>query len=223
MERYARRYLREVSRMQPIGRLVDVGPSLSPFPNIACEAGYQVTAIDYIRPKSLSENVDFIEGNLNDIGILGKIQQHTFDIVCSFAVIEHCMYPELACRILSQLCRTGGYVILTTPEIGTFATSNALGRSGWFHPPSHLFLLSKDALVTMFQNQGCKLVGSSRFELNMLRFFARYGIGTLEGCCGLIAKFLIPRWWEFQRTTMCQRYKGIALYIFQKHSDGNDE
>ncbi len=215
LQRYAGRYLREVVRFHSGGRLVDVGPSRSPFPNLASRAGFRVTAIDYIRPEGLQPDVVFIPGNLNSDNVLEKISQ-PFDVVCNFAVIEHCMYPDLACEILSKLCTPGGHIILTTPEIGTFATSNALGRSGWFCPPKHLNLLSKKTLTALFERHGARLVADSRLELNAWRWLARYGCGAIEGCAGMILRKANPRWWRRQRNRRVQTYKGIALYVFEK-------
>jgi 2-polyprenyl-3-methyl-5-hydroxy-6-metoxy-1,4-benzoquinol methylase len=219
LECYAKRYLREVLRLGRGRRLVDVGPSLSPFPNLARQAGFQVTAIDYIRPAGLREDIDFITGNLNNEKVLEELTE-PFDIVCNFAVIEHCMYPDLACKILGSLCRPGGHIFLMTPEIGTFATTNALGRSGWFCPPMHLNLVSKEALVGLFDRHGVRLVSNLRLELNPLRWLARYGYGALEGCVGIMVKNASRCVWEKQRSCRVHRYKGMAMYLFEKTLDG---
>ncbi len=218
LDRYAKRYLREVLRLGRGGRLVDVGPSLSPFPNLACHAGFQVTAIDYIRPAGLREDIRFITGNLNSEKVLEDLAE-PFDIVCNFAVIEHCMYPELACKILSSLCRPGGHIFLMTPEIGTFATSNALGRSGWFCPPMHLNLVSKQALIGLFDRHGVRLVSNLRLELNAWRWLARYGGGALEGCLGMMIKKVSRQVWEKQRNRRVHWFKGMAMYLFEKRND----
>ena len=201
--RYAKKYLSEVERLVKRGRLIDIGPSLSPFPNLAYQAGCQVTIIDYVRAKTLHPWIDCIIGNLNNDKVLEEVEQ-AFDIVCCFAIIEHCLYPDLACKIISKLCKPGGLIFIMTPEIGTFSTTWALSRSGWFHPPMHLFLLSKKALVG----------GDRRAKGTHLR----RGIRLFEGGLGLFVRSVNRRLWENLRVAKVQKYKGIALYVFEKRN-----
>ena len=214
--RYAIRYLRLVQRFAASGELIDVGSSISPFPNLAAHAGYSVTVMDYVKPRELDSTARFVAGNINDEGSLRALGR-LYDVVTAWAVLEHTPDPQLACRILSGICRPGGFVFLSTPETGTCLTRHSMGRSAWFYPPEHLHLISPPAVKTVFAEHGCDLLEWGRLELNALRYLARYGIGLAESIVGLLAKTLLPARWEALRTSRVQTFKGIAYYVLRKH------
>ena len=214
--RYATKYLRLVQRYVGKGELIDVGSSRSPFPNIAVNAGFSVTVMDYVQPKELNSMVRFITGNLNnDNSFCTHVQM--YDVVTAWAVIEHALNPQLACRILSGICNPGGFVFLSTPEIGTYFTQSAVGRSGWFFPPEHLHLISPLSMKAILAENDCDLLEYGRIEINFFRYLARYGIGLIESIVGLLVKKLLPTEWKALREKRIQKFKGIMYYVFQKH------
>lgn len=212
--RYAKRYLQIVQRHVQAGRLIDVGSSKSPFPNLAAEAGFDVTVMDYTRPDGLDSRIQFSEGNLNTEQILCD-HKEAYDVVTSWAVLEHVRQPDMAARILAGMCRPGGMIFLSTPEIGTFITQNALGRSGWFKPPMHLHLISPAGIKLLFEPLQCRLLYWGRLELNWLRFTARYGLGLAEAIAGRPIKLCGRLTWQKYRDTRKQRFRGIAYYILK--------
>lgn len=187
LTRYANCYLCLLKRHACTGKLIDIGSSRSPFPVIAANAGFSVTVMDYIRPRGLDSRVTFIQGNLNDPHLLLD-HGETYDAVTAWAVLEHVSNPRLACSLMSSICKPGGIIILSTPEIGTFLTRDSIGRSGWFHPPMHLHLVSPLAIQIVFTQNDCDLIEWGRLELNSWRYVARYGIGVVETIIGILLK-----------------------------------
>ena len=211
--RYARKYLELVHEVKSDGTLIDVGCANNPFPNLAAAAGYKVTASDFTKPRELHADVKFLAGQLNDSGLLSAGQ--TFDIVTSWAVVEHVADPRLAFEILSGLVKPDGWILLTTPEAGTGLTVHAAGRSPWFYPPEHLHLLSPKAIGILANEQGLELVKWNHFEITRLRWIARYGIGLMESVAGILLKTVAPRKWQTLRNGKKQRFNGIAFYLLR--------
>lgn len=215
--RYANRYLDLLKDHIATGKLIDIGSSASPFPNIATNAGYQVTVMDYVKPMVLNSEIIFLEGNLNET-IFFENYQDKYDVVSAWAVLEHVSDPDLACSILSGLCKENGIIILSTPEIGTFLTNNSIGRSGWFYPPMHLHLLSPIVVRNIFAKNDCDLLEWGRLELNSWRYIARYGIGLIEAIVGVCMKLFFRNQWEIFRKKKIQVFKGITYFVLRKHS-----
>jgi SAM-dependent methyltransferase len=217
LERYARRYLQIVRRWRRGGRLIDVGSSNNPFPNHAAAAGFETTVLDFARPVGLDDKVRFIEGHLNDdkAAALGE----RFDVVTSWAVLEHVPDPPAAARRLAHLCRPGGLIVLSTPEVGTRLTRHALGHSPWFYPPEHLNLISPRAFEWMFEPLGCRLRHWGRLEWSWWRHAARNGVGVAGAIGGALVRTVRPRWWHVQRDTRVQAFQGVTYFVFEKRSD----
>jgi SAM-dependent methyltransferase len=215
LQRYAARYLRIVQQHRQEGRLIDIGSSNNPFPNIASKAGFSVTMMDFVRPPSLSADVRYIEGNMNDERAL-EAERATFDVVTSWAVMEHVPDPGRSAAILASLCKPGGLIVLSTPEVGTRLTRLAVGRSPWFYPPEHLNLISPKAFELLFGPLGCRLQRWGRLELSLPRFAIRYGVGLAGAIAGGVAKAVAPNWWTTQRDVRTQAFQGVTYFVFEK-------
>lgn len=109
-----------------------------------------------------------------------------------------------------------GIIVIYIPEIGRFPDNYSLGTTNWFCPPEHLNLLSKKALIKLMGNN-CKLKYYKRFELNILRYLIRYGIGILEGSIGYIVKLVFgERIWFHIRQKRTSKYQGMSMFVFKK-------
>ena len=109
--RYAKRYLQYIEKYVSTGRLIDVGSSTNPFPNLALKAGFTVTVLDYLRPKGLDPKVEFLKYNLIEDDIL-KTHAGSFDVVTAWAVLEHVPQPSLSIKMLSLICKPGGMIFI---------------------------------------------------------------------------------------------------------------
>ena len=215
LDRYAKTYFSLVKKYKSSGCLLDIGSSNSPFPNYAAESGFQVTVTDYSKPTDLSHDVKFIQGNLGEY-LPEKLGFNQFEIVCAWAVIEHVPDPHLAIKNMVDLVQPGGYIFLTTPEIGTVLTNYSIGKSQWFYPPEHIFLISPIAVSKLFEKYKCEQLVQSRIEINTIRYMARCCIGIVEFLMGLPVKILLPKLWHSLRARRYQQYAGISLFVFRK-------
>lgn len=213
--RYANKYLKILKHHLKNGKVIDLGSSTNPFPNLIDNAGFNVSIMDYVRPKMLNPNITFYGGNLNDERDC-PAEINAYDAVTSWAVIEHVRDPQKAVKLLTALCKPGGLIFLSTPEIGTFLTQHSIGRSPWFCPPQHLHLISPTAIKNGFALHDCILIKWGRLELNTLRWTVRYGVGLIEALVGIVLKYAMPSYWKKLRVTKTHRFQGIAYFVLRK-------
>ena len=216
LERYAQRYMRLVRRFGASnGRLIDIGSSNNPFPDLAAQGGYETTAMDFVKPARLSPGVKFVQGSINETSAL-KLGPNHFDVVTCWAVLEHLPNPHLSASVLAGLCRPGGTILLSTPEVGTALTRHSLGRSPWFYPPEHLSLVSPEAVKLLFEQRGCTLVERGRLELTPLRYLVRYGVGVVESSVGRAVRLVARRAWNHWRDERVQSFQGVCYFVLRK-------
>lgn len=217
LQRYAQRYLQLVRRYCETGSLIDVGSSNNPFPNVAARHGFRTTMLDFERPRSLADGIEYVQGSLNaDLPAALSLQQ--FDVVTCWAVMEHVPDTQAAAARLASLVKPGGYLVMSTPEAGTALTRHSAGRSPWFYPPEHLTLISPKAFTRVFQPLGLKAITWGRLELSTLRFAARYGVGLAEACAGAALKGLAPAAWHRLRVERKQRFQGVTYFVFRNQA-----
>lgn len=218
MRRYADRYAALVERFvekRRALRILDVGTSNNPFPNLMSTRGHQVTVLDYVKPHGLANPIEFIAGHLGDAASFAQLAGR-FDVVTCWAVMEHVPDPHRSAAQLAAATRPAGHVLISSPEHGTALTRHALGRSGWFFPPEHLHLISPVAMDRLFTAQGLIPLAWGRLELSWPRWTARYGIGAAEALAGLAVKALAPGRWCEARRTRRHRYQGIDWFAYRR-------
>lgn len=178
--RTARAHMKFMNRVPAKGRLLDVGCSTGQFLNLARRAGYAVSGIEFS-----DDSRDFAAGQFCLEVEAGSIHDTTIatgslDIVTMFDVIEHVRDPLADMRAAWRLLRTGGWFVLSTPNIeGLFPRlSRPLARrlGYWPHPepPYHLYQYSVRTLAASLERAGFEIgpVAHRRIPLG-------YTFGTL--------------------------------------------
>ena len=67
---------------------------------MASSNGYQVTVVDFIKPKNLNKDIRFIKQSLENIDTQSEKK---YDIVTAFAILEHTRYPLIALKKMIEL------------------------------------------------------------------------------------------------------------------------
>jgi 2-polyprenyl-6-hydroxyphenyl methylase/3-demethylubiquinone-9 3-methyltransferase len=170
----ALRMIRQVAAAR--ARILDVAGAQGNFSLMLAEEGYRVTwndlradLIEYIKLKYERGDIDYVAGNVFDIAF-----EEPFDVVLATEVIEHVAHPDEFLRSLASLVKSGGYIVMTTPNGHYF--KNRLPRfsdcpdpsmfdSKQFGPNSedHIFLLHQDEIYT--------LASSASLEVKQIRVF----------------------------------------------------
>ena len=118
-------------------RLLDVGCFNGYISLLFKQLGYCVTGTDAWGPEDSDSifnkfDIDFVYSNMNDLNPFEHLATDSFDIIIIAQVIEHILnYPLGLIRSLADLMRSGGLMILTTPNPATImgATRVLKGRS----------------------------------------------------------------------------------------------
>jgi hypothetical protein len=80
------------------------------------------------------------------------------DIFCMWDTIEHLKDPHLFLEKISSEIRGGGYLFLTTGDIGSLNARWRGPKWRMIHPPSHLFYFSRQTITQLLSNYGFRVV-----------------------------------------------------------------
>jgi 2-polyprenyl-3-methyl-5-hydroxy-6-metoxy-1,4-benzoquinol methylase len=135
------------------GQLLDVGPNIGTCLDLARQRGWDVcgieinaTAADYCRTK---RGLHVVTGTLDHHGFAPS----SFDVVLMGDVIEHLCDPVETMRVVQELLRPAGVVIISTPNIATWS-----GRLLQLKPQEHLYYFSPATMTTLLQQVGLEVV-----------------------------------------------------------------
>jgi len=150
------RRLKFLQKQIPNGaRVLDAGCATGDFLAEAAEAfevyGFDISSAAIAHAKSrlphLSERLT--AQRLEDKGTSWK----EFDAVCLWDVIEHVTEPVVVIQRMMDYVKPGGYLLISTPDFGSFTAK--LMRSYWafMTPPYHLGYLSKQSFEHIFTHR----------------------------------------------------------------------
>ena len=146
-----KKYLRHIDAALPAkGKLLDVGAATGFFVGLAGEAGFDAEGVDISdhaaalgRAKGLSMRT----------GIIDDMSGH-FDAVTMLDVIEHVPDPRAVLSKAAALLRSGGVLVINTPDVGSFV-ARVLGRH-WHAiiPPEHLYYFNRANMRYLLKEAG---------------------------------------------------------------------
>lgn len=148
--------LSAIEQHHPRGRVLDVGCGRGEFLQVAQERAWEIrgTEIDSEAVKTAPEPVReqvFIGPfeNLPDT-------EQAFDVITLFDVIEHVRQPLDFLIEARRRLRSGGMVVITTPNLGTFKNRLRGNRCKYFQFERylHLYHFTKTSLTRALQASG---------------------------------------------------------------------
>lgn len=160
-----RKFLREIKRHKPGGKLLDVGCAMGFFVELALQEGFDAYGFDPSEyavgnAGKLNGHKRITHGAIHTVNYLPK----SFDIITLFDVFEHLVDPQRDLRTLFGLLKDDGILVIATGNTQS-TMAKLFGRRWTFYiPPQHLFFFHHENLVT--------LLGKEQFE--PMRWF---GIG----------------------------------------------
>ena len=139
--------------------------------DIGCGLGYFLSALKKnIKKHGLEESkfaLDFIERNFFDIKtyqgsyeFLSKINQK-YDFVMLYHVIEHLYEPDKCIKLIKNILKKDGILILGTPMIGTLL-SNYFGKNYRLYNTSHPILFNFKSIKKLLEKYSFKIVKTEK-------------------------------------------------------------
>jgi 2-polyprenyl-3-methyl-5-hydroxy-6-metoxy-1,4-benzoquinol methylase len=134
-------------------KLIDVGCGIGYFLEVAKKRGWEIYGTEFTEEAvKICEN----KGAKMELGVLNpdNYEPESFDVVCSFEVIEHINNPRQELTNFNKLLRKGGLVYCTTPNFNAVeryqlgADWNVLGY------PEHLSYYTPKTLKRVFTESG---------------------------------------------------------------------
>lgn len=95
-------------------RILDVGCGSAGFMRHVADKTERYVGVDTIRHEGAPKNLEFFQSDLDKEKI--PFENGTFDAVVSIETIEHLENPRALVREMSRVCRSGGLLIVTTPN-----------------------------------------------------------------------------------------------------------
>jgi len=150
-----KRNLELISRFKRSGNLLEIGCAYGFFLELA-QKRYTVTGID------IGENAcKYAQEQLKLNVICGdfmktEFQENYYDIVVSWATLEHLSDPHLYIAKISRLLKRGGIFAWSTVDIESLLAKFQGKKWRQIHPPSHLSYFSEKTAGILLQKNGFK-------------------------------------------------------------------
>lgn len=152
-----KRYLEEIGKFVPQrGRLLDVGAATGVFLESAMKYGWEAEGVeisDYAAEAARRKGLKVQTGIMESLGY----PNNHFDAITMLDVLEHVSDPQEVLRAVHRLLRSGGVVVINTPNTGSFFARLMGKRWHLLVPPEHLFYFNTDNLTKLLAKEGFRV------------------------------------------------------------------
>ncbi|MBM3540837.1 MAG: class I SAM-dependent methyltransferase, partial [Alphaproteobacteria bacterium] len=162
--RRSRRRMAALARRVPAGRFLDVGCNGGFMVEAARARGLDAWGID-VDPVSIAYACEHYPGcRFECATIEAFLDSHAADIGAGFhllycsEVIEHVPGVDRFAASLARALRPGGYLYVTTPDIGHWRRPRDLASWDGFAPPAHCLYFRPESLRRLLARHGLALV-----------------------------------------------------------------
>ncbi len=161
--RNMKKFLANIKKAKPQGRLLDVGCAMGYFVELALRAGYDAHgfdpssyAIEHAKKELLNGRVT--RGTVSSVSYPKK----SFDAISMFDVFEHLGDPKGDLVRIREWLADDGIIIIATGDTKS-AAAKLFGRKWTFYiPPQHLFFFNRTNLTRLLKETGFEPVAWSR-------------------------------------------------------------
>jgi 2-polyprenyl-3-methyl-5-hydroxy-6-metoxy-1,4-benzoquinol methylase len=144
-----------INSLQPNkGKILDIGAGTGEFLSVAQQNGWNTTGVEpseKAKQIAINKGVSFVEA-------LAQLEDHTFDVITMWHVLEH--VPDLNHQIkeLKRLLKPSGYLIVAVPNFNSFDAQHYGKFWAAYDVPIHFWHFSKTAIQKLFQKEQMELV-----------------------------------------------------------------
>ena len=180
------------------GSVLDIGAGTGDFLVEAQKQGWLGTGIEpneKAKTIALSKNIAFSD-------TLDALENHSFDVITMWHVLEHVPDVEFQIKELKRLLKPNGTIIIAVPNFKSYDAIYYKEFWAAYDVPRHLWHFSKIAIQKLFQKQGLNLFHvkpmwfdsfyvsllSEKYKTGKMNFFKAFFIGLLSNGVGLFKK-----------------------------------
>ena len=143
-----------IASLQPgKGRLLDIGAGTGDFLNAAKQAGWHTTGIE---PSEKARAIAERKG-VTFVTDLGQLEDHSFDVITMWHVLEHVPNLEHQIAELKRLLKPTGTILVAVPNFRSHDAKHYGAFWAAYDVPRHLWHFSKTAIEKLFATQDLKL------------------------------------------------------------------
>lgn len=146
--RFVQKYARKVNGRKP--RLLDVGCANGGFPHFVMKKGWDVTGQDIGTPPNKREDFKVYYSLLPEI----PIYTPTFDVVTSWAVMEHVHDPMAYFKKIESVLNPGGVFIFLVTNIDSLSSSTLFRED----IPRHTYFFNRSTINAYMKETGLELI-----------------------------------------------------------------
>jgi SAM-dependent methyltransferase len=177
---FARNFRAYLQRMRVAGatggRLLEVGCAYGFFLEQA-QASFEAVGIDVNAPAIDAAQALGVKAEFADFLTYSPAAQP--DAVCFWDTIEHLLDPRAYVSRAHRLLADGGFLFLTTGDIGSVVARMRGERWRMIHPPSHVNYFSRATITRLLTDAGFEVrqissVGTHRDARNMLHLLSLF-------------------------------------------------
>lgn len=184
-----RKYLKQIMKIKPSGKLLDVGCAMGFFVELALKKGFDAYGIDpseyaVNEAQTLVGSERIKQGTLDIV----KFSPKSFDVITLLDVFEHLADPAKDIHALVKLLKDDGILLIATGDTGSVAAKIFKRRWTFYIPPQHLFFFNKDNLSILLRTEHLVPVKwfrvgkwlSMRYVLHLARTSAESILGNIS-------------------------------------------
>ena len=196
----------------------DIGCGQGAFSKLVLEAGYHVHAVDGDIQQCRVPGVPCESLDLNDVAQVEhfiRARDGRADVTVALEIIEHLRNPWAFMQFCADMTKPGGYILLSTPHIGSIYSRLLFLRTGQFlmfqdyrKPFGHINPVTASELETIFDH--CRLqVLVKAFPCQMP------SRGTMRHRLGMLASLIIRPFAKGDKDGI------ILMYLLRKRGDSS--
>lgn len=194
---FRKRFARISALAGRIESLFEVGCAYGLWLEIASANGVRAAGID-ISPEAVRHAAQTLGLNAR----LGQFEDAAiapgeFQAYCLWDTLEHLDHPELYIARMARLLPVGGWLFLTTGDIGSPLAQRQGAHWRMIHPPTHLQYFARDTITRLLARHGLSVThvestAMCRSVHGALEGLRRFGTGPLRAAA-VLGSAVLPR------------------------------
>ena len=190
-ERRAQKHVKRLAQMMRTpGHVLEVGAGDGYFLKAARDIGWNVTGLELSPPRIAKAREWFGLELIDKDLIAANLPAESFDVIAMYQLIEHVHDPAAILRCVHGLLRPGGLLMLSTPNVLSYARKKRDVNS-WMIP-QHLFFFSPLSLVNVAEKTGFRVMRPSLLMQAKLERRMQWKPWSAMPMTGLLRDLLTP-------------------------------